>query len=59
MAELLSLKMIKIGGSHGVVLPKAHIDEAKSNGSKKIWIVVLSHDESPNSEELVSWIRKK
>lgn len=58
MAELMSRKIIKIGGSSGITIPKEYIDDAKRNGSKKIWVAVLTQEESPKSKDLIEWIKK-
>lgn len=58
MVELLPLKIVKIGGSSGVILPKDYIDDAKKNNCKRVWVAILTHEESPNSEDLLKWIKK-
>lgn len=58
MVELISKKIIRIGGSYGITIPKDYIDDAKRNNSKRIWVAILTQEESPNSDELIKWIKK-
>jgi len=55
--ELHNKKIIKIGESYGITIPKDIIDVYLKKKCKKIWVIILEHDETPKSDDLKRWIR--
>lgn len=56
MAKLTERKLIKVGKSTGITLPKETAEQLRKNKKKYVWVVILDESEEPTSERLLKWI---